>query len=331
MHIQFPHKAGKGGPGSFQIRFENGLKEQQWETSFAHSQKIKKKPNLIFITGGTQKLFWLIKMKLKHVPIVYRLDGIVWLHKRKGISYRVYFLSEIRNLLSKVIHAYLADVIVYQSNFVKQWWDKEGFRKAKDTHIIYNGVAIPNKDPVTNNIKRLVVLEGTIDYSPYAVRLLNELAHQLPKDIYIELYGRFSNSGLIKELYETIEYKGFVQRDKVYNVFKGSVYLSLDINPACPNTVAEALACGAPVVGFNTGALGELVDQDCGVIVEYGADPWSLAYPDVNALIQVIPEVFANYKRYSENARLKAANEYDQDEMVQKYMNIIEKMLSEKN
>jgi len=52
------------------------------------------------------------------------------------------------------------------------------------------------------------------------------------------------------KLDERLQYKGFLNRDNVYDVLLGSVYLSLDINPACPNTVAEALACSAPVVAF---------------------------------------------------------------------------------
>lgn len=48
--------------------------------------------------------------------------------------------------------------------------------------------------------------------------------------------------------------KWFLPRENVNDAMFGSIYLSLDINPACPNTVIEALACGAPVVAFDTGS-----------------------------------------------------------------------------
>jgi glycosyltransferase involved in cell wall biosynthesis len=316
-----------GGPGSFQVRFEQGLKKLGWKVGYAGDEADGNLPDVVFVVGGTRQLGWLYKMKRRGVPIIYRLDGIVWLHKRTKRGAKYYLTAEFRNLSSKLIHAYLADVIVYQSRFVQQWWDKEGFTIANNTHVIHNGVQIPEFQVSDTKSKRLVVLEGTIDYSPYAIRLLNELAEKLPGDIRIELYGGFEHAEVKDQLDTRIDYKGYVYREEVYDVFKGSVYLTLDINPACPNTVAEALACGAPVVGFKTGAIGELVDKQCGNVVEYGSDPWSLAYPDVDVLIEAIPKVFDRYIEYSKNARQKAAKEYDQKNMVQKYIDIIDAVL----
>ena len=38
----------------------------------------------------------------------------------------------------------------------------------------------------------------------------------------------------------------------------------------CPNVVIEALACGRPVVGSTVGAIPDLVDRTCGVLVSAG-------------------------------------------------------------
>ena len=45
---------------------------------------------------------------------------------------------------------------------------------------------------------------------------------------------------------------------------------SADVHPACPNSVIEALACGLPVIAFDTGAIREIVDDSSGAVVAYG-------------------------------------------------------------
>jgi glycosyltransferase involved in cell wall biosynthesis len=328
--IQFPHPPGAGGPGSFQIRFEKELLKNGWAVCYAGTHK---QPDLVFVVGGTRKLFWLWKMRLKKIPIVYRLDGISWLHKKGQVKLKSYMIGESRNWMSKCIHAFLADKIIYQSRFVKEWWDKKGWRVRKNTSVVHNGVVIPDEKLIDKalkgrTIKRLVILEGVIDYSPYAVQLLNDLAKNLPQDIQIELYGKFEKTAEQNKLDKRLQYKGFLNRDNVYDVLLGSVYLSLDINPACPNTVAEALACSAPVVAFDTGALLELVDEFCGKVVPYGSNPWDLEYPDVDSLMKSIIEVFYEYTIYSKGASKKAIENYTLDIMFKKYNATLENALN---
>jgi glycosyltransferase involved in cell wall biosynthesis len=261
-------------------------------------------------------------MKLKGIPIIYRLDGINWLHRKKKVGVKLYALTEVRNWISKYIHAFLADKIIYQSKFVESWWNRSGWRKRRNSTIIYNGVEIPtfNDGNFISDEKRLVILEGTIDYTPYAVQLINELAEYLPNEISIHLYGQFSNQDNKDELHEGVLYQGFLERSKVFNVLRGSVYLSLDINPACPNTVIEALASGAPVVAFDTGALPELVKSGAGEIVPYGSDPWKLGYPNVKELVNKIEDIFSNYQTYSGNAKNLATDKFSLEKMFESYM-----------
>ncbi|UAM96603.1 hypothetical protein K8354_09635 [Polaribacter litorisediminis] len=65
--IMFPHRPGSGGPGSFQIRFEKALSQLGYQIQY---KKDEEKPDLVFIVGGTSKIFWLLRMKFKGVLIV---------------------------------------------------------------------------------------------------------------------------------------------------------------------------------------------------------------------------------------------------------------------
>lgn len=325
MIICFPHKPGSGGPGSFQTRFEKSLKDEAWEIQYKDFSRI---PDVIFVVGGTRHFLWLIKMKMKGIPIVYRLDGISWLHRKNKVDLKLFLKVEYRNFLNKLIHAFIADKIIYQSFFVKEWWNRSGYKKRKESSIIFNGVELPiflsqNK----NNSVSLVVVEGNIDYSPYAVDLLNDLVGKLKNNISIKVYGCFRYKENQQKISSDISYCGYVQRENINDVMLGSIYLSLDINPACPNTVIEALACGAPVVAFDTGSLKELVPPEAGIIVPYGSDPWELAYPDVDALAKAILKVKENYAWYSANARKVAEERYSIEDMTEKYLNVIYKVI----
>lgn len=318
--IAFPHPPGSGGPGSFQIRFEKALKSEGHEIIYANSFKV---PDIVFVVGGTKKLYWLWKLKRKGIPILYRLDGINWLHKKRKLQIKAYLVSEMRNLLNKTIHGFLADKIVYQSDFVKSWWNKEGWVKHANASVIYNGV--PQSEIKINysevyKDKRLVILEGTIDYSPYAVKLINHIADRLPGEIKMELYGRFEKRGIEKQLNPRICYCGVIDRDEVINVFSGAVYLSLDVNPACPNTVIEAMSAGAPVIAFDTGAIPELLNEESGFVVPYGSDPWKLFYPDVESMISSILLAFSSYERLSKGAINNVYHRFNLDLMLKNYL-----------
>lgn len=326
MIIAFPHPPGANGPGSFQIRLEHTLKSLGWTITYPGEVD---RPDVVMVVGGTRKLPWLWQMKRAGVPILYRLDGINWLHRKQG-NWSKWMKGEVRNLLSKFIHAFLADYIVYQSAFVEKWWRAAGWKKHNHFSIISNGVNIGDFKPDTklSAPQHLLCLEGHLDYSPYAIELMNRVAEALEDRLSLVVYGGFENNDNRTRLSETIDYRGRVSREQLPGVYPGTIYFSLDINPACPNTVVEALASGAPVVGFETGALKELVTEQGGAIVDYGSDPWKLAFPDVKTLLAGIDKVKQAYVEYAQNARLLAEKNHNIELVVEKYISVIQQLTS---
>jgi len=324
MTIGFPSKAkNKGGPGSFQVTFENHIKTLGWRVIYPEDKIV---PHVILIPGGTRKLFWLIKMKRKGAKIFFRLGGINWLYKYKSVPlFRKLYLN-IQIFLTPYIQKFFSDGIIYQSNFSKEWLLKlKQSYNHKNNTIIYNGVDLTKFYPSNNYSGEisLLCIEGNIDYSPYSIDLLNQLQERLiNKSSYksLLLYGNFENPGNIERLHPDINYKGYIRRDEISKVYKNAVYLSLDVNAACPNTVIEALASGIPVIGFDTGALKELVPPEAGEIVPYGGDPWKLDFPDVEILIEAAKKVLNNWENYSKSARILAEERFSLTDVAEKYI-----------
>lgn len=333
MKVGFPHKAGFGGPGNFQSRFEHQLLKMGHCVTYAENEDW---PDIVLVVGGTKKLKWLRSCKRKGIPIVYRLDGINWLHRVPGSNQRTikgWYKSTIINLLYKYTHAYLADHIIYQSKFVNNWWQLVGWNRFKPFTIIYNGVNLNEFIPPESfHDPRVICLEGNLDYTPYAVDLINELNEKLLyQGIRLEVFGGIKFKSERMKLSSDVHYKGMLNKEHLPAAYKNSIYLSLDINAACPNTVIEAMACGAPVLGYDTGSLFELVGDSSGIIVPYGNDIWEVRKPDIDSLINAIEDIRDNYEFMSRSARTRAKSLFDISAMYEKYIEVFEELLENRD
>jgi len=121
-----------------------------------------------------------------------------------------------------------------------------------------------------------------------------------------------------------ILWQGAVPREKIPEIDRSAHLLfSADLNAACPNSVIEALACGLPVVSFDTGALNELVVGDAGRLVSYGGDPWKLDKPDISTLADAAAEVIRNEPRFRAGARAQAEKSLGLDLMTDRYLKFL--------
>ncbi len=96
-----------------------------------------------------------------------------------------------------------------------------------------------------------------------------------------------------------------------------------DLHPACPNAVIEALACGLPVVAFDTGALRELVSEQAGRLADYGGDPWQIDPPDFEGLAAAGEAVLDDLPRFRAGARERAESGLGLQPMVEGYLKVM--------
>lgn len=325
---------------SFRHRLEAGLAARGFAVCYDPEEPGCK---AILVIGGTRHLTGLWRAKRRGARIVQRLNGMNWLHRvRRGLSLRHYLRSEYGNFILSLIRSRLAQHIVYQSRFSQDWWQRVYGPVPASDSVVYNGVDLevfspegPQERPADRC--RILLVEGSLmgGYElglETAVRLAEGLSERLSQTdpmlftggVELMVAGRVS-----EEVCRTWDAKsaaplvwtGLVRHEEIPALDRSAHLLySADIHPACPNSVLEALACGLPVVAFDTGALVELVNNSAGRVVPYGGDAWRLDPPDTSALIDGALEILRNQAQFRNGARQRAEEAFGLDQMVEGYL-----------
>ena len=326
INIVFPSKPAKhGGVGSFQIRLSKNFKKRG--VSYTCGSLRKDFTNVCLVMGGTRKILWLLILKAKGVKIVHRLDGLNWQHKVEYPGLKKYIKAQLRQLIVTLIRRFLADGVIYQSKFVLDFWNSYDLLNT-DYAIIHNGIEMQNKGTVAKlkeeDTEKVLCVEGEIngDSSYEILRSFHKCKYK------IDVVGLFSKE--ISSDIKNINFYGKVPRVKVKDYYKGKVvFLNLEVNPPCPNSVIEALSFGIPVVGFDSGSLSELVGN-AGILSDYQGRHWILKNPNLEPLHDSIDIIFDNYDMYSERA-FNVSKTYDIDITGDRYYEFISKIANAPN
>lgn len=326
-----PRVDGLAGPASFRLKFENGLHSRGVDVTY----DISRPSDAILVLAGTRHLIPLRRARSRGGPIVQRLDGINWVHRVRWTGLRYTIRAIYGNWNLSFIRARLADEVVYQSQFIKRWWE-DWYRPARvPSSVIVNGVDLTQYTPDGLHERpsmhyRLLIVEGSIAgglnsglFS--AVELASQLSrkHKIELNIVGKVDSKTKNR-IKDQIAFRIHFMDMVKREHIPWLMRSSHLLfSAEVNPPCPNSVIEALACGLPVIGFDTGSLSELVQGDAGRLAPYGANQWKLEQPDIQALAAAAEEVLEDNERFRKSAREQAEENLGLEKMVEKYLEIL--------
>ena len=342
-----PRVRGVGGMVSFRDRLTAVF--ERWGVEV--TQDLRDVPyQAVLVIGGTRQLSELWRVRRRGIPIVQRLDGMNWLHRLPpgvrptSLSLRHFLRAELANLTLAVIRRRLASAVVYQSRFAKDWWERVYGETRLPNRVIYNGVDLDRFSPQGAHQRptdrlRVLMVEGSLGGGyewglGVAVQLLAELGalqgewgKTYPQGVELMVVGQVAET--VRQAWDQrsgalIRWQGRVAPDDIPFLDRSAHLLySSDVHPACPNAVIEALACGLPVLAFETGALAELVDETCGRVVPYGGDAWRLQPPDTPALARAGVEIAVQQDQMRPAARARAEAFFDVQEMAKAYAEVL--------
>lgn len=156
-----------------------------------------------------------------------------------------------------------------------------------------------------------------IDYLIEASKIISDRYSEYGNNFGIVIFGE--NSELYESLFPFPIYSmEYVNSDKelvdIYNAV--DVYVTPSLQDNLPNTIVEAMACGIPCVGFNTGGIPQMIDHlHNGYVAEYKS-----AEDLANGIIWTLSE--DDYSSLSEEAHRKAVSTYSENIVAQQYIKI---------
>lgn len=326
-----PRVEGLGGVTSFRLKFEDALQSR----GIRVINNFDDSADAILVLAGTKHLLPLWKARRRGQRIVQRLDGVNWVHRVRWAGPRYTIRAIYGNWNLAFIRKRLADQVIYQSEFIKGWWE-DWYRPARvPSTVILNGVDLERYTPNGLHERpsghyRILIVEGSLTGALNSGLFhAAELSERLAQHYKIELcivgkVDRRTKKKLERHTEFRVRFLDAIPREQIPWIMRSSHLLfSAEVNPPCPNSVIEALACGLPVVGFDTGSLSEIVQNDAGSLVPYGANPWKLEKPDISALETAAIEVLDAQPRFREFARKQAELKFGLDQMVNEYMKVL--------
>ena len=321
-------KEGVGGPQSFVRKYSAFLKVNQIDFDYWPNINSSSKvlcspcyPNII------QFFYLKLLYRFSHVS---RLDGFFSLFKSVR-SNREFCLRVVYNIII-YFQAIFSSSIVFQSEYLKRRYSWAFPFKVK--HVIPNSY-----DPVllakygnfiADRLKVhsphssgffLLIIEGVIQ-GDFAINVLKSF-----KDIPVHVFGDSSKIPPIHCKSNNIYLHGSVPQSEMYqfvfdyiaeyNLFP--IYICLEENAPCPNSLIETLSLGIPSFGLDDGSVPELNPCSIPFNVHFRTPSHVIS----GKILESFEFIASQYDSLSKSSSILARRSYSPDSLFPKYTHIL--------
>lgn len=246
--------------------------------------------------------------QLKRYPESYLFDKTEYLWNKKKELF-----NSINNLTIVTPSNWLADLV------------RQSYLKEKNILVINNGIDLNKFKPLDSdfkekynlNNKKIVLGVGYIWNQRKGINDFIKLVNRLPEDYKIVLVG--TNEEVDKILPNNILsiHRTYNQEEliKIYSCADNFVNPTYEDN--LPTVNIESLACGCPVITYNTGGSGEVLDETCGSVIEKG---------NIDLLEKEIIRVCED-KPYSKENCLIRARQFNMNDKYNEYIELFKSLI----
>lgn len=198
----------------------------------------------------------------------------------------------------------------------------ESFMSEYNSVTIHNGIDIdvfkPKNIIKNNSDKKIILGVASVWDRRKGLDEFIKLRKILPHEYLIILVGLTLDqiSSLPEGITGIRRTDGIDEMVNLYNM--ADVFVNPTLEDNFPTTNLEALACGIPVITYNTGGSPEAIDKDTGCVVEYR---------NINQLSEVIQNVCEEHSFSKESCRMRAVSMYDKKNAYEKYIQLYKSVL----
>lgn len=204
-------------------------------------------------------------------------------------------------------------ILVTPSNWLSNILSDSFLSKHKKI-VINNGIRLNDYKTTKHKEEQFTILAASSIWSKEkGIDELNKIIPLLDKDIKIKVIGKGSN-----KVKNCIAIKRTNSKKEMIDLYSSShLFINPTLEDNFPTVNIESLACGTPVLTYNTGGSPEILDKDSGIVIEK---------TNYKEMARMINELKNNY-HFDSNKCIERSRMFSLDNMIKKYQELYESLL----